>query len=105
MDCELLGHSVQCDVYHWTQRTDKYKCFDFVDLVGVSAIKNNLGIDTGIIPLIGHCEIPMRFPNDDYGLGAKVVELSQSEDDDASELTINRITASSVSNPNIYRFL
>jgi len=80
-------------------------CFDFVDLVPMSDIKNNLGIDTGIIPLIGHCKTMMRDPNDDYGLWAKVVELSQSEDDDASEMAINRITASSVSNPNISRFL
>ena len=65
VDCDLLGYSVQCDVYHCTQRSDKYRCFDFVDLVGVFDIKNNLGIDTGIIPLIGHCKIPMRFPEDD----------------------------------------
>ena len=101
----MLGYSVQCDVYHWFERNEKYLCFDFVDLVGLTDIKSNLGIDIGFVPLIGHGKHVMRYHNDEYGLWAKVVELSLSEDEDASKLAINRITASSVSNPNISRCL
>jgi hypothetical protein len=59
-------------IYHWDERADKSRCFDFGDFLGSSDIEDNLGIDIGIIPYFWG-DIRMRDHADTGGIWAEKV--------------------------------
>ena len=54
-------------IYHWDERVDKSRCFDFGGFLIAKDIDDNLGMDVGIIPFFWG-DIRMRDHDDNNGI-------------------------------------
>jgi hypothetical protein len=65
-------------IYHWDERVDKSRCFDFGDFLDAKDIEDNLGIDVVIIPYIWD-DIRMRDHDDNNGIWAETMKITRSK--------------------------
>ena len=97
------GTMDKCYIYHWDERVDKSRCFDFGDFLTAKDIEDNLGIDVGIVPCFWG-DIRMRDPNDTNGLWAEAVRIMRSKVSDEALRLSDSSRRSGVS-ANLIQFL
>jgi len=74
---ELCGNFDEFFSYYWGDFNDKFKCFDYGELVTTREIEDNLGIDVNIIPTLME-NIPMRDHCESNGIWAEIGRILRS---------------------------
>ena len=75
------GKMDEYSIYHWGERVDKSRCFNFGDFLAVRDIEDSLGTDVRIIPYFWG-NIRIRDHADNNGIWAETARIMRGRNDD-----------------------
>ena len=90
-------------IYHWNERVDKSRCFDFADFLGIRDIEDTMGTDVGVIPHFWCC-FRMRDHTNNNGILAETIRIVRGRGA-GKDLHIPNPSFRSSATPNLSQFL